>query len=236
MSPRVRGRLPYDQTRYEETRVAQKLRVNNMSMSLDGYVAGPDQSLENPLGIGAPPLHEWIFTTRGGRAMIGQEGGDTGVNEDFFQRGVHGVGATIMGRNMFGPVRGPWPDEQWRGWWGEEPPFHHPVFVLTHHQRPSLEMQGGTTFHFITDGIESALSQALAAADGQDVRLGGGADTVRQYVRARLLDELHVAVVPTLLGGGERLLDDLDGAGSDYECVEHVAATGVTHVVLARKR
>jgi dihydrofolate reductase len=156
----------------------QIVRTNNFSMSLDGYAAGPDQTLENPLGRGGQRLHEWIFATRTGRRMIGQDGGEDGVDDAFFARGLggaDGVGATIMGRNMFGPVRGPWPDDSWKGWWEEDPPFHHPVFVLTNHRRDPLEMEGGTTFHFVTDGIESALAAALEAADGANVRVGGGA-------------------------------------------------------------
>jgi len=212
-----------------------KLRVHNMAMSLDGYVAGPDQGVDDPLGVGGTRLHEWVFETRSGRAMIGEEGGDEGVDDRFVAAGFEGISATIMGRNMFGPIRGDWPDESWRGWWGEVPPYHHEVFVLTHHPRPSLSMVGGTTFHFVGDGIEAALHRAFAAAEGADVRLGGGAATIRQYLRAGLVDDLHVAVVPILLGGGERLLDDLGDAPDRYECVEHVCSPAVTHVRLARK-
>ena len=194
-----------------------KLRVHNLSMSVDGYVAGPDQTLDDPLGAGGERLHDWVFATRFGREMIGEEGGTEGVDHELLLRGVDGIGATIMGRNMFSPSRGPWADDGWRGWWGDEPPYHHPVFVLTHHAREPIPMAGGTTFHFVTGGIESALEQAVAAADGADVRLGGGAWTVRQYLRTGLVDELHVPIVPVLLGGGERLFDD---AGLGYECVE----------------
>jgi dihydrofolate reductase len=189
-----------------------KLRVHNISMSLDGYAAGPDQSIDHPLGVGGERLHEWVFATRYGRAMLGEEGGEKGVDDDYLVRGDEGIGATIMGRNMFGPIRGPWPDESWTGWWGETPPYGHPVFVLTHHPRPSVEMAGGTVFHFVTDGIDAALERAFEAAGGQDVRLAGGADTIQQYVRAGLVDELHVAVVPVLLGSGQRLLDGIDPA------------------------
>ena len=215
--------------------MANRLRVHSIAISLDGYAAGPGQSLDNPLGVGGTRLHEWAFATRTARRTHGMEGGDTGVDDDFIARGDEGIGATIMGRNMFGPIRGEWGGEDWRGWWGEEPPYHHPVFVLTHHPRPSIPMEGGTSFHFVEDGIESALAQAFAAAGGQDVRIGGGPGTIRQYLRARLIDELHVAVVPILLGGGERLFDDL-GAGVDgYECVELVSSAAVAHVVLARR-
>ena len=195
-----------------------KLRVHNMAMSLDGYVAGPDQSLNNPLGVDGTKLHEWVFAER------------DRLDDEFIARGDAGIGATIMGRNMFGPIRGAWGDEEWTGWWGEDPPYHHPVFVLTHHPRPPITMQGGTTFHLVDDGIEAALEQAFDAAAGRDVRLGGGASTVQQYLRAGLIDELHVAVVPILLGGGERLFDHLDGAPEGYACVELVSSPSVAHV------
>ena len=211
-----------------------KLVVRNLAMSLDGYVAGPDQGPDTPLGVGGPDLHEWVFATRTGRGMIGADGGDEGVDDDFLARGHAGIGATIMGRNMFGPVRGPWPDDAWTGWWGDEPPYHHPVFVLTHHRRAPLEMLGGTTFHFVTDGIEAALDRAFEAAGGADVRLGGGAATVQQYLRAGLLDELHVAIVPILLGRGERLFDRLDGGPYGYQCVELASSPAVAHVRIAR--
>ena len=208
-----------------------KLRVHNLAMSIDGYVAGPDQSLDEPLGVGGERLHDWVFATRFGREMIGQEGGADGLDQDMLERGVDGIGATIMGRNMFGPIRGPWGDTDWRGWWGDEPPYHHPVFVLTHHAHDPIPMAGGTTFHFVTDGIESALEQAVAAADGADVRLGGGASVVRQYLRAGLVDDLHVPIVPILLGRGERLFDD-DGLG--YECVELRGSDAVVHARFER--
>jgi dihydrofolate reductase len=208
-----------------------KLRVHNLSVSLDGYAAGPDQGPEAPLGVGGERLHEWVFATAYGRAMIGEPGGDTGIDDDFVRRGDENIGATIMGRNMFGPVRGPWGDSDWTGWWGLEPPYHHPVFVLTHHAHDPIEMPGGTTFTFVTDGIESALEQAFAAAGGQDVRLGGGPATIRAYLRAGLLDELHVAVVPVVLGAGERLLGD--GVGTDL-IAEFIASPAVAHVRLVR--
>jgi dihydrofolate reductase len=212
-----------------------KLRVHNVAISLDGYAAGPDQSLDKPLGVGGPRLHEWAFATQTFCQMHGMEGGDSGVDDDFIARGDERVGATIMGRNMFGPSRGPWPDDGWEGWWGDDPPYHHPVFVLTHHPRPPIPMAGGTTFHFVEDGIESALAQASAAAGGKDVRIGGGPATIRQYLRARLVDEVHVAIVPILLGGGERLFDDLGVAVDGYECVELVGSAAVAHVVLRKK-
>jgi dihydrofolate reductase len=210
------------------------LRVHSIAMSLDGYAAGPGQDREHPLGVGGNRLHTWAFATRSQRKMMGLDGGETGADDDFIARGDENVGATIMGRNMFGPIRGEWGDEDWRGWWGPEPPYHHPVYVLTHHPHEPIEMEGGTTFHFVDDGIEPALEQALAAAGGADVRIGGGPATIQQYLRAGLVDSLHVAVVPTLLGGGERLfVDDLGSLG--YEVVEHVPSASVTHVVLARQ-
>jgi dihydrofolate reductase len=211
-----------------------KLRVHNFALSLDGYGAGSDQSPETPLGVGGERLHDWVFETRYWRSMVGEQGGDEGLDNQFMQRGDEGIGATIMGRNMFGPIRGDWPDGEWRGWWGDNPPYHHPVFVLTHHPRDPVEMQGGTTFHFVTDGIESALDQAFQAAEGQDVRLGGGASVIQQYLRAGLVDEVHVAIVPILLGAGERLFEQLDRAVEAYECVEVVSSPAVAHVRLAK--
>jgi dihydrofolate reductase len=202
-----------------------ELRVHNFSISLDGYAAGPSQGLDNPLGVGGERLHEWLFPVDGDR---------TPVDERFARLGEEDVGATIMGRNMFGPVRGAWPNEDWRGWWGEDPPFHHDVFVLTHHARPPLPMASGTTFHFVTEGIEAALERARTAAGNRLVRLGGGASTVRQYVRAGLLSELHVVVVPVLLGGGERLFDGLGSAMEGWLCVEFVPSRSVAHVRLRR--
>jgi dihydrofolate reductase len=211
-----------------------KLRVHNVALSLDGYAAGPDQSLEHPLGVGGSGLHEWVFATRSFRRMQGLDGGDEGgVDEEFAIQGEVGIGATIMGRNMFGPVRGPWGDEDWVGWWGDDPPFHHPVFVLTHHPRASITMRGGTTFHFVNDGIQAALEQAVDAADGNDVRLGGGVATIQQYLRAGLIDELHLAIVPILLGRGERLFDHLDGGPVGYT-VEFVSSPAVVHARLIR--
>jgi dihydrofolate reductase len=212
-----------------------KLRIASFSISLDGFGAGPAQSLDNPLGVGGMDVHAWVFPTATfQRRVLGGEGGSNGVDDDFIARGFEGVGATIMGRNMFGPVRGPWPDLDWTGWWGDEPPFHTPVFVLTHYPRPDLAMAGGTVFHFVTDGIEAALARARAAAGGLDVRLGGGVDTVRQYLRAGLVDELHLAIAPCLLGAGERLFDGVDLRALGFRCVERVQGEGATHVVLAR--
>lgn len=211
-----------------------KLVVRNLSMSVDGYVAGPDQSRDEPLGIGGESLHEWMFATRSWRAMTGEGGGDEGLDDDYVAHQLDGIGASIMGRNMFGPIRGPWGDEEWTGWWGDDPPYHHDVFVLTHHPRPAIPMKGGTTFHFVTDGIEAALERAQAAADGKDVKIGGGASTVQQYLRAGLIDEMHVAVVPILLGGGARLFDRLDGGLAGYQRVEFVSSAAAAHVRIAK--
>jgi dihydrofolate reductase len=212
-----------------------KLRVNCFSVSLDGYGAGPGQDRDNPLGAGGMALHEWLFPTGAFAQMQGQAGGEAGVDDDFATRGFHNVGAWILGRNMFGPIRGPWPDAAWRGWWGEEPPYHTPVFVLTHHPREPLAMEGGTTFHFVTDGIEAALQQARAAADGKDIRLGGGVATIRQYLSAGLIDELHLALVPTLLGAGENLFAGLNLPLLGYRCAEQIPGARATHVVLTRQ-
>ena len=212
-----------------------KVRVQSFSLSLEGYGAGPEQSLENPLGKGGRALHEWAFSTRTFQRMFGNEAaGATGVDEDFAARGFANIGAWILGRNMFGPVRGPWPDESWKGWWGDSPPYHTPVFVLTHHPRASITMAGGTVFHFVTEGIHVALERALAAANGKDVRIGGGVATIRQYLRAGLIDELHLAISPVLLGAGEHLLADINLLALGYRCTEHVASRLATHVVLSR--
>ena len=212
-----------------------KLKVSSFSVSLDGYGAGPSQSLENPLGVGGMRLHEWAFTTRTIQAMFGNDGGATGLDDDFAARGMANLGAWILGRNMFGPVRGSWPDDAWKGWWGDNPPYHVPVFVLTHHPRSSLTMEGGTVFHFVTDGIHAALARAREAAQGKDVRLGGGVATIRQYLRAGLVDELHLAIAPTLLGSGEALFAGIDLPSLGYQCTEHVATPNATHVVLTRQ-
>ena len=212
-----------------------KLRVHNFSISIDGYAAGPNQDVDNPLGVGGLTLHEWVFKTRYWRQRAGEEGGDEGLDDKFLAAGDEGIGATVMGRNMFGPIRGAWKEEQWTGWWGDDPPYHHEVFVLTHHQHGPIPMQGGTTFNFVTDGIEAALARALKAAHGKDVRLGGGVAIIQQYLRARLIDELHLAIVPVLLGGGERLFDRLDGGPIGYECIEFVSSPSVAHVRFAKK-
>jgi dihydrofolate reductase len=212
-----------------------KLSVRSFSVSIEGYGAGPRQSTSAPLGEGGLALHEWMFATRTARHMFGREGGETGVDDDFAARGLENVGAWILGRNMFGPVRGPWPDESWRGWWGESPPYHTAVFVLTHHPRKPLEMAGGTTFHFVSDGIESALRQAKAAANGRDVRLGGGVQTIREYLGARLIDDLHLVVSPVLLGSGESLFAGIDLPRLGYHCSHHVPGVRATHVVLERQ-
>ncbi|KAB0584516.1 dihydrofolate reductase [Ideonella dechloratans] len=213
-----------------------RVRVEGFTLSLDGYGAGPDQDLANPLGVGGTELHDWLIPTRTfQRALFGQEGGSTGVDDDFAARGFRNVGAWILGRNMFGPVRGPWPDDRWKGWWGDSPPYHVPVFVLTHHARASIEMAGGTTFHFVTGGIHEALDRARAAAGGQDVRIGGGPATVRQYLCEGLIDELHLAISPVLLGRGEPLWAGLDLRALGYRCVASAASDKATHVVLQRQ-
>lgn len=212
----------------------QRLRGPSFSISLDGFAAGPDQSREQPLGAGGERLHEWAVVTRTFRRSHGLDGGVETPDDAVFAARTEGVGATIMGRNMFGPVRGDWGDESWRGWWGDEPPFHHPVFVLTHHPRESFAMAGGTTFHFVTDGPEAALARAMEAAGGRDVAVGGGAATIRAYLRAGLLDELNLAVVPVTLGAGERLFDGVDAAAAGYEVVEYTPTPAVAHMRLAK--
>ena len=212
-----------------------RLRVLAYSVSLDGFAAGTDQDLQHPLGVNGPELMGWFFPTRFFRRMQGGDGGETGIDNDMADRSFDNVGAWILGRNMFGPVRGPWPDESWRGWWGEEPPYHVPVFVLTHHPRPPLAMKGGTVFHFVTDGIHAALERARAAADGRDVRIGGGAATVRQYLQAGLIDDLHLAVRPILMGAGEPLWGGLDLRALGYECTRSVTGERATHVFVARR-
>ncbi len=213
-----------------------KLRVNCFSLSLDGFGAGPDQSMQNPLGAGGEQLHGWFFPTKVFQKMItGEDRGETGPDNDFALRSFENVGAWIMGRNMFGPVRGEWPDESWKGWWGDNPPYHCDVFVLTHHPRKSIEMEGGTVFHFVTDGIHAALQKARASAKGKDVRVGGGVETIRQYLQAGLIDEMHLAVAPVLLGKGEHLLAGIDLAGLGFEMTEYVPTAKAAHYVLRRK-
>jgi dihydrofolate reductase len=211
-----------------------KLCVRSFAISADGFGAGPRQDLQNPLGVHGPELMDWFFQTRAWQRMHGREGGESGVDHAMAERGFDGIGAWILGRNMFGPVRGPWPDESWRGWWGEEPPYHVPVFVLTHHERAPLKMQGGTEFHFVTAGIEVALARAQAAAGGRDVRLGGGVVTVRQFLSAGLIDELHLVQRPLLLGAGESLFAGLNVRELGYQCTEHVAGERATHLFLRR--
>jgi dihydrofolate reductase len=211
-----------------------KLRVHSFSISLDGYGAGPDQSLKEPLGVGGEELHEWVVATRMFHKMTGKDGGTTGPDNDFADRGFDNIGAWIMGRNMFGPIRGPWPDEAWKGWWGDNPPYHAPTFILTHHPRDPIEMEGGTTFYFVTDGIAAALERARAAAGDRDVKIGGGVSTVRQYLTAGLIDELHLAVAPVVLGRGEALFRDIDLPGLGFSVAEHVSTEHAQHVVLRR--
>ena len=219
-----------------------RLRVQCFSVSLDGFGAGPEQSLADPMGQGGMALHEWALGTRTMRRMFGGDGGSTGVDDEFAAGGFAGIGAWILGRNMFGPVRGPWPDESWQGWWGDEPPYHCPVFVLTHHARAPLDMAGGTSFHFVTGGIVEALQRAREAArgptqepaQGQDVRLGGGVATIRQYLQAGLVDELHLTIAPVLLGRGEHLFSGIDLPALGYRCSKHVATPAATHIVLSK--
>lgn len=213
-----------------------KLRVACFAVSIDGYGAGPNQSIDHPLGVGGKALHSFFFPTQTFRRMTGGEGGTTGIDDDFAVRGFANVGAWILGRNMFGPIRGAWKDEAWKGWWGPNPPYHVPVFVLTHHPRRPLVMEGGTVFHFITDGIEAALQAAKAASGGKDVRLGGGVATIRQYLEANLVDEMHLVISPILLGAGEHLFAGLDLAKLGFLVAEHVPSAAATHVVLVRQR
>jgi dihydrofolate reductase len=213
-----------------------RLRVQSFSLSIDGFGAGPNQALDNPMGVGGMALHDWAFTTRTFRQMFGDQGGATGVDDDFAARGFRKIGAWILGRNMFGPVRGPWPDASWKGWWGANPPYHTPVFVLTHHARDPLEMAGGTTFHFVTEGIHAALKRAMEAAAGLDVRLGGGVATIREYLGAGLVDEMHLAIAPVVLGAGENLFAGLNLPALGYQRSEYVATSNATHVVLTKRR
>ena len=212
-----------------------KLRVNAFSVSADGFGAGPDQGRDQPLGRGGEQLHQWFLPTRTfQREVQRRDGGTTGIDNDFAARSFENLGAWIMGRNMFGPLRGPWSDDSWKGWWGENPPYHVPVFVLTHHARAPITMEGGTTFYFVTDGIHAALERAKEAAQGKDVRLGGGAGTIRQYLSAGLIDELHLVISPVLLGRGEHLLAGIDAVSLGYKCTEHASTDHATHVVLTK--
>ena len=211
-----------------------KVRVAAFTLSIDGFGAGPRQSLEAPLGVGGETLHQWMRPTRTFQQMVGGQGGSTGADDRFAARSFENVGAWILGRNMFGPVRGPWPDDSWKGWWGTNPPYHVPVFVLTRHARPTLEMEGGTVFHFVTDGFEAALRRAKEAAAGKDVRIGGGVSTIRQYLQAGLLDEMHLAISPVLLGGGESLLAGIDLPALGWSVTERESTEHALHVVLTR--
>jgi len=213
-----------------------RLRVLSFSISLDGFGAGPHQDLNNPLGVGGTALHEWAFATRTFQQMFGNEGGATGIDDDFAARGFKNIGAWILGRNMFGPIRGPWPDNTWEGWWGDDPPYHTPVFVLTHYPRESITMSGGTIFHFVTEGIHAALERAVDAAQGQDVRVGGGVATIQQSLRAGLIDDMHLVISPVLLGSGEHLFGGIDLAKLGYQCTEHVPTPNATHVMLTKRR
>jgi dihydrofolate reductase len=213
-----------------------KLRLESFTISLDGFGAGPDQDLNNPLGMGGTALHGWALSTRTfQKHLFGSDNGADGIDEDFAARGFRNIGAWILGRNMFGPVRGPWPDESWRGWWGENPVYHVPVFVLTHHARAPLVMEGGTTFHFVTDGIDSALAQAREAAGDRDVRVGGGVNTIQQYLRQRLIDEMHIAIAPVLLGSGERLFEGVNLPALGYACTRCERSELATHVLISRQ-
>jgi len=209
-----------------------RVRVESFTISLDGYGAGPSQDIDNPLGVGGTDLHRWFVPTRTFQRTHGAGDGTTGIDDEFAARGFANIGAWILGRNMFGPIRGPWPDLNWKGWWGDNPPYHVPVFVLTHYARPLIEMEGSTTFHFVTGGIHEALDRARKVAEGKDVRIGGGPNTIQQYLRAGLVDELHVAISPVLLGKGERLFADVDLRALGYQCVQCVSSEKATHVVL----
>ena len=211
-----------------------KLRIHCFAISLDGYGAGRAQDINNPLGIGGSALHDWAFATQTFRKMFGSVGGTTGIDDDFAARGFDGIGAWILGRNMFGPVRGPWPDDSWKGWWGDDPPYHAPVFVLTNHPRESITLRGGTVFHFVGGGIHAAFQRATDACGTQDIRLGGGVATIRQFLRAGLVDDMHLAIAPILLGRGEHLLAGIDLPALGYRCTEHVPTPGATHVVIRK--
>ena len=212
-----------------------KVQVRGFSVSLDGFGAGPEQSIDDPLGKRGMELHQWFFGTKTFRAMLGQSGGSDGLDEDYAARSMQGFGAFILGRNMFGPIRGPWPDESWKGWWGETPPYHTPVFVRTHYPRESIEMNGGTTFHFVTDGIHAALDRAKATAGDRDVKIGGGVSTIRQYLNAGAIDEMHLAISPVVLGRGEALFSEIDLPALGYRVVESTSSEHAMHVVLAKR-
>jgi dihydrofolate reductase len=213
----------------------QKLRVASFSVSIDGFGAGPNQDMDNPLGVGGMELHNWVFPTKTFQQMMGKEGGTTGIDNDFAARGFTNIGASILGRNIFGPIRGAWPDEEWKGWWGDSPPYHVPVFVLTNHKRNSIEMDGGTTFHFVTEGIHAALDRAFESAQGKDVRVGGGVSTIRQYLEAGLIDEMHIAMSPVLLGSGENLFSGINLVSLGYKCIEHAPTDNATHLIIKKE-
>lgn len=238
----TRGTRPRQELRNvsASTRVIDKqmtrVRVESFTISVDGYGAGPDQDVDNPLGVGGTDLHDWVIPTRTfQRVLFNVDGGTEGIDDEFASRSFTNLGAWILGRNMFGPIRGPWPDLLWKGWWGDDPPYHVPVFILTHHPRAPIQMAGNTTFHFVSGGIHEALDRARKAANGMDVRIGGGANTIQQYLRARLIDELHFAIAPVVLGRGERLFEGIDLRALGYECVKYVGSDKAAHVVLRRQ-
>jgi dihydrofolate reductase len=211
----------------------QKLRVHNFTISLDGFGAGANQDLNNPLGIGGRDLHQWFFPTDVFQQMFGKQG-EKSTDNDIAMKSFDNIGAVIMGRNMFGPIRGNWPDDNWKGWWGSNPPYHCPVYVLTNHPRESLVMEGGTTFHFVTDGIEAALQRAKESANGKDVQLSGGVSTIQQYLNARLVDEMHIAISPIALGSGERLFGNIDLVKLGYKCVENTCTAKAMHLMIKK--
>jgi len=213
----------------------QKLRVESFSISIDGFGAGPNQSLENPLGIRGTELAEWFFPTEVfQKNVLGKNEGTTGIDNNFAKRGFDNIGAWILGRNMFGPIRGPWPDENWKGWWGDNPPYHIPVFVLTNHKREPIEMEGGTTFYFVTEGIHAALERAFNDAKGKDVRIGGGVNVIRQYLKEKLIDEMHLVISPVLLGSGENLFSNIDLFSIGYKCTEHKSSENAMHLIIKK--
>jgi dihydrofolate reductase len=213
-----------------------KVKVAAFSVSLDGFGAGPNQDKENALGIGGEDLHRWIFPTKMFQKMMGKDEGTQGVDNDFAERSMENIGAWIMGRNMFGPIRGPWPNDEWKGWWGEEPPYHVPVFILTHHKRESITMKGGTTFHFVVEGIESSFEKAEKAAGGKDIRIGGGTLTIRQFLQAGLIDEMHIAFAPVFLGTGEHLFSGINLPKLGFTELQTIYGEGATHIILEKNK